>query len=144
MRLSGQLQASLLLLFFLWKDFARTIVFVVSCLLVFVLLVGFSLWRVFVRVKSFHKNKKNLARSCRENLKYYSTDVYPYRPAYQEFVCLKYMSIVFSLSLSLSFLSFNFFSFYIYLIIIIIVIIIFYVYLSSTCRDLVEKRLRFP
>ena len=115
MRLSGQLQASLLLLFFLWKDFACTIVFVVSCLLVFVLLVGFSLWRVFVRVKSFHKNKKNLARSCREDLKYYSTDVYPYRPAYQEFVCLKYMSIVFSLSLSLSLSLFSLFQFFFFL-----------------------------
>ena len=59
MRLSRQLQASLLLFFFLWKDFSRTIVFVVLSLLVFVLLVGFSLSRVSVRAKSFHKNKKN-------------------------------------------------------------------------------------
>ena len=56
-------------------------------------------------------------------------------------LCLKYMSVVF-FSLSISFLSFNFyiyiFYYYYYY------YYYYYVYVSSTCTDLVEKRIRFP
>ena len=43
-------------------------------LLNFILLVGFALVYVFVRLKSFRKNNK-LARSCPNNLKYYTTGI---------------------------------------------------------------------
>ena len=110
MRLSRQVQASL---FFLQKDFEHkkqqsaklTIftfleVFVPEKLLpllfsffslIFVLLVGFGLIYVFVRSKSsffFWKQKRiRLDWNCFDSLIYYSTDVYPYQPACQEFTC---------------------------------------------------------
>ena len=96
--------------------------FVFAC---FCFVKWFQLVTCFCAAKSFHKNKKNMARSCREDLKYYSTDVYPYRPAYQVFVCLKYMSIVFSLSLS--FLFFIFFC--IYILLLLLLLLLFFIFI---------------
>ena len=64
--------------------------FVVFCLLNFILLVGFGLVYVFVRSKSFCKKK--LAWNCPDYLIYWrvltcTTDVYPYQPIHQEFIC---------------------------------------------------------
>ena len=65
---------------------ARKIVaFVVKCLLNFVLLVYFCL--CFVRAKSFCKEKINRLEIVPITSFYYTTDVYPYQPAYREFIC---------------------------------------------------------
>ena len=71
-----------------WKFFLcaqKCVAFVVFCSLVFVLLVGVCLWRVFQNL--FIKKKKKQAWNCPDNLKYYTTDVYPYQHTYEEFIC---------------------------------------------------------
>ena len=63
--------------------------FVVFCSLNFVLLVGFGLICVFVCSKFFYKKKRN----CPDNLIYYTTEVYPYQPVYQEFIFTRLRSL---------------------------------------------------
>ena len=88
MRLSGQLQAFKPVYFF-YEKFCTHNCLCCLVLTFFVLLLSFDLWRVSVRAKSFLKKRINkLAWSCPDNLKYYTTDVYPYWPADQEFICM--------------------------------------------------------
>ena len=113
--------------------------FVFAC---FCFVKWFQLVTCFCAAKSFHKNKKNMARSCRDDLKYYSTNVYPYRPAYQVFVCLKYMSIVFSLSLfSSSFFFVYIFYYYYYYYYYFLYLFVLYVY--RPCSETFKISLRF-
>ena len=50
------------------------------------LLVSFELFCIFECSTSFRKKNK-LAWNCPDNLIYYASDVYPYQPAYRQFIC---------------------------------------------------------
>ena len=95
MRLLGQFQACLAFLyekilsvkkapksktnnFLSLKSFCeqKIVAFVVFCSLVFLLLVGFDLIYIFVRLKFFHKKNKQ-ARNYPDNLIYYTTHFKP-------------------------------------------------------------------
>ena len=71
--------------FSLIKDFVhkKNLLFVVFYSLIFVLLVGFCMFCIFYAPGFFFKKIRN----CPDNLIYYTTDLYPYQPVYQEFIC---------------------------------------------------------
>ena len=71
-----------------FKNFCaqKIVAFVVFCLLVFVLLVGFGLICIFVRLKFFVK-KTNRFEIVLITSIYYTTIVHPSQLTYQEFIC---------------------------------------------------------
>ena len=97
MRLSGQLliffqekscsiKNTTQAIFALLKVFVckKNLLFVVFYSLTFVFLVGFCLFCIFYATELFFKKLRNGP----DNLIYYTTDVYAYQPAYQEFICI--------------------------------------------------------
>ena len=65
----------------------KTVAFAIFCSLVFVLLVGFCLICVFVRLTFFRRKKKKQTWNCLDKLIYYTTDKYSPQPPYREFIC---------------------------------------------------------
>ena len=104
MRLSRQFQDNL---FFLRKDFEHTKSIKTQnkqlppllcaknyclCCFLFTCFFGFFCWLVlscfaFLNAQHLFVKKKKLAWNCPDNLIYYASDVYPYQPAYRQFIC---------------------------------------------------------
>ena len=108
MRLSGQFQACFFFfhekilsvkkkhqnakqtIFTLWEAFVRTKNCCPCCFLFayFCFVSWFLLVTCIFTLKNFSWKKNKQAWNCPGNLIYYTTEVHPYQPAYQEFICM--------------------------------------------------------